>query len=201
MIHETRKYLYRYIVTEQATIRTYNAAHIHAREKTNDFSPHIMKKYNHKFVLDAPIESVRDFHCHSSSMGAITPPPIIVRIHEAPEVLEDGDQMDFTMWMGPLPIRWVAEIEKHQPDSFIDRQLRGPFTLWEHRHTFIAVDENRTEVHDEVSAILSTNWFWRALGFGMWLNMPVLFAFRAWKTKRILAGKRTQLGSQSSTYA
>lgn len=159
------------------------------------------KKYKHKFVVDAPIAAVRDFHTQSASMGAITPPPIIVRVHQAPAILEDGDQMDFTMWLGPLPIRWLAEIEKKQPDSFIDRQVKGPFSLWEHQHTFVAVDENRTEVHDEVTAALSSNWFWRTLGWGMWLNMPILFAFRAWKTNRLLAGSVDKSNIQTSSYA
>ena len=38
-------------------------------------------------------------------------PPVIVRVHSAPEELGDGDTMDFTMWMGPLPVHWVAQIE------------------------------------------------------------------------------------------
>jgi hypothetical protein len=32
-------------------------------------------------------------------MAAITPPPIIVKVHHAPPVLADGDEMDFTMWL------------------------------------------------------------------------------------------------------
>ncbi|MEZ4584038.1 MAG: hypothetical protein R3A10_20780 [Caldilineaceae bacterium] len=60
-------------------------------------------------------------------MGAITPPPVIVRVHRAPELLGEGDEMDFTMWLGPLPIRWLARIEQVTPVTFVDRQLRGPF--------------------------------------------------------------------------
>ncbi len=143
--------------------------------------------YNHRFEVQAPLNAVSQFHSHSSSMGAITPPPVIVQIHHAPDILQEGDEMDFTMWLGPLPIRWVARIEDVSSTGFVDRQLRGPFTRWEHRHTFVPVNDTTTAVVDEVTAELSSNPFWHILGFGMWLNMAVLFAYRGWRTRQILA--------------
>ena len=142
--------------------------------------------YHHRFTVAAPLAAVREFHERSSSMGAITPPPVIVSIHAAPAVLAEGDRMDFTMWLGPLPIRWLAAIEQVTPISFVDRQLHGPFEKWVHHHTFTPIDEQTTTVIDDVEAQVSRHWFWRLVGMGMWLNLPVLFAFRQWKTKRLL---------------
>lgn len=71
-------------------------------------------------------------------------------------------------------------------DSFVDRQIRGPFSKWVHRHTFRRLDDNTTEVLDQVEADISEKWLQRLLGLGMWINMPVLFAYRGWKTRRIL---------------
>ncbi|MEZ4676940.1 MAG: hypothetical protein R2932_22235 [Caldilineaceae bacterium] len=73
--------------------------------------------------------------------------------------------------------------------GFIDRQLNGPFNLWQHRHRFEAVGPQKTVVHDEVTATLSAHWFWKLVGLGMWLNMPILFAFRGWKTRRLLENR------------
>ncbi len=143
-------------------------------------------RYAHRFVVKAPLAVVADFHRRSASMGAITPPPIRVRIHVAPETLQEGDRMDFTLWLGPLPIRWVAQIEQTTPNSFVDRQLSGPFATWVHRHTFTAVDDETTAVIDEVDATLHPNAFWKLIGVGMWLGLPLLFAYRGWKTRRIL---------------
>lgn len=142
-------------------------------------------QYNHRFNVNAPLAVVDDFHRQSASMGAITPPPIIVRVHHAPTVLADGDEMAFTMWLGPLPIRWLAQIET-LPDGFIDRQRQGPFASWVHRHTFEAVNGTTTAVIDQVTAELSSHWFWKIVGGGMWFGLPLLFAFRGWKTKRLL---------------
>jgi ligand-binding SRPBCC domain-containing protein len=142
--------------------------------------------YTHKFTVNAPLEDVRAFHSQSASMGAITPPPVVVRVHRAPEWLDEGDEMEFTMWLGPMPIRWLARIEQVTPVSFVDRQLSGPFTQWVHTHTFEPVDAHTTIVHDRVEAETSSHWWWKLVGTGMWLNMPVLFGFRQWKTKRLL---------------
>ena len=150
-------------------------------------------KYQHRFVVQAPLATVTDFHRQSASMGAITPPPVIVRVHDAPPLLDDGDEMAFTLWLGPLPIPWRARIEMLPGNGFIDRQISGPFAKWEHRHTFESVNkeqskEESTVVLDEVNAELSNNWFWKVVGVGMWLTMPLLFAFRGWKTRQILEG-------------
>jgi len=149
-------------------------------------------RYQHRFTVKAPLADVAKFHSRSASMGAITPPPILVRVHSAPGILQEGDRMDFTMWLGPMPVRWLAQIEQTTPNSFVDRQLRGPFASWVHKHTFEPIDPATTAVIDEVNAALHPNWFWKLVGVGMWLGLPILFAYRGWKTRRMLeqSGKR-----------
>jgi ligand-binding SRPBCC domain-containing protein len=141
-------------------------------------------KYRHRFEVKAPLAAVAEFHAQSASMGAITPPPVVVRVHRAPVRLDDGDEMEFTMWLGPLPIRWLACIEDVSPTGFSDRQLRGPFRRWLHRHTFVAVDEATTAVVDEIELEFRSHLWWRLVGLGMWLSLPLLFAYRGWKTRR-----------------
>lgn len=143
--------------------------------------------YRHHFQVNAPLSRVAEFHRQSASMAAITPPPMIVKIHQAPDVLAQGDEMDFTIWLGPFPIRWLARIENVSPNGFTDRQLRGPFNEWVHRHTFSAADDQITEVKDEINLHLSSQPLLWLVGLGMRLGLPVLFAYRAWKTRKILS--------------
>lgn len=143
-------------------------------------------RYQHRFTVNAPLAEVVAFHSQAASMGDITPPPILVRVHAAPARLSEGDQMDFTMWLGPLPVRWVAQIEQVTPTSFVDRQVRGPFASWEHLHTFQPVDAHTTIVLDRVTATLKPDWFWKAVGMSMWAGLPILFAYRGWKTRRLI---------------
>ena len=59
--------------------------------------------YQHCFRVQASLAQVAEFHSRSASRPTITPPPMIVRLHHTPAVLADGDEMDFSMWLG-LPI-------------------------------------------------------------------------------------------------
>lgn len=95
--------------------------------------------------------------------------------------------MDFTIWLGPLPIRWLARIEQVSPEGFTDRQLRGPFKEWVHRHSFERVDETTTEIYDHIEARLQANLLWGLVGLGMWLSMPLMFAYRARATRKLLS--------------
>jgi ligand-binding SRPBCC domain-containing protein len=149
-------------------------------------------KYRHKFRVKAPLAEVTDFHSRSASMGDITPPPAVVKVHQAPARLEDGDEMDFTIWLGPLPIRWKARIESVSPTGFVDRQLQGPFRCWAHRHCFKPVDDQTTEVTDEIEFKLDKHPIRGMMGLGMTLSLPLLFAYRGWKTRRLLTNRQKQ---------
>lgn len=153
-----------------------------------------MKKFRHKFRVDASVADVARFHSQSGSMGAITPPPVIAKIHRAPQTLTEGDEMEFTLWLAFLPIRWLARIENVSPAGFTDRQLRGPFKKWVHRHTFVAAGPAATEVVDEIECSLRPHILWGPVGLGMRLTLPLLFAYRSWKTRQLLTS--TQLESQ-----
>lgn len=142
--------------------------------------------YRHRFQVRASLDQVSKFHSQAASMPAITPPPLAVRLHHAPAELNEGDQMDFSLGVGPISVRWVAQIESVSPNGFTDRQVQGPFQEWVHRHNFVKVDAQTTEVVDEISLRLRSHPWWWLVGLGMWLGLPVLFAFRAYKTKRML---------------
>lgn len=154
-------------------------------------------EYHHRFEVKAPLAEVAQFHRLSASMGAITPPPVLVRVHHAPEVLKDGDEMDFTMWLGPLPVRWVARIEDVTSSGFVDRMLRGPFSSWVHHHRFVGVDTQTIAVEDHVEVTLSSHPFWKLVGGFMWVNLPVLFAYRGFKTRRLLSRARSSVAVHS----
>ena len=94
--------------------------------------------------------------------------------------------MRFILRLGPVAIRWLAEIEDASERGFTDRQVEGPFAAWSHRHTFVPQGPEATWVKDEVTASLSRRIGPRLIGIGMWLGMPILFAYRGWRTRRML---------------
>ncbi len=108
-------------------------------------------------------------------------PLLIVQFHEA-QPLGEGSRVELTMWAGPVPIRWLAIHENVRlPSGFTDRQEIGPFKAWRHHHKLREVDSKTTEVIDEVSAE-----FGGLVSRLIWLGLPLIFAYRAWITRRLL---------------
>jgi ligand-binding SRPBCC domain-containing protein len=143
-------------------------------------------RYLHRFRVRASLDAVADFHSRADSMAAITPPVMPVQMEATPSRPGPGSQMAFRMWLGPLPIKWRAYISESSSKGFTDHQLEGPFRYWVHRHTFVELGDQGTEVIDEVQAGLRWSLVWAPVGLVMWLGLPLLFAYRGWKTRRIL---------------
>lgn len=144
-------------------------------------------RFRRSFHVDAPAGRVVEFHRAAASLAAITPPLGPVRVEAPGGTLDSGDEVVLHMWVGPVPVRWVARIEEVAADGFLDRQVEGPFASWVHRHRFFAEGASRTRVEDEVVGQLKRHLLWGPVGLAIWLGLPALFAFRAWRTRRLLA--------------
>ena len=143
-----------------------------------------MKTFTHRFQVNAPLERVAGFHSDSRALKVLTPPPIVVAFHHL-EPLGHGSVADFTMWFGPIPIRWCAVHSEVDPQSgFTDTQETGPFASWQHRHTFTSINANTTLVEDSIQAQPSNHFFYGLVSRFMWLTLPILFAYRARRTRR-----------------
>lgn len=74
-----------------------------------------MPTFTYTFVVNAPLTAVAAFHHDTRILKKLTPPPIFVQIHRY-EPLGDGSEAEFTLWFGPLPVRWLAvhlEVGEH----------------------------------------------------------------------------------------
>jgi ligand-binding SRPBCC domain-containing protein len=155
--------------------------------KQDTFLDHrVMKRFVHRFRVRASLEKVAAFHRDASVLKLLTPPPVWVKINEV-QSLAENSRVDFTMWMGPVPVRWVAvHSEVDQQKGFTDKQALGPFETWIHRHSFCSLEENITEVVDEIQARPGKHPFWGLVSRLMWISLPLLFAYRGWVTRRML---------------
>jgi ligand-binding SRPBCC domain-containing protein len=138
-------------------------------------------KYRHSFTVNVPLSTVADFHKDTRALRLLTPPPLTVKFNNI-EPLAEGSIADFTMGVGPVSVRWVAvHSEVTEQNGFVDTQTQGPFRSWRHHHQFRAIDDNTTEVIDEIEAE-----YGNLISRFMWLNLPFLFGYRAWRTKKVL---------------
>lgn len=145
-----------------------------------------MRRFNHKFQVKAPIQRVAEFHSSTMALKLLTPPPLIVKFNHI-ESLSEGSRSEFTLWFGPIPIRWIAiHSDIHPQKGFTDTQLEGPFQAWVHRHSFEQVTDDVTEIIDEVEGQPSNHFFWGLVSRFMWLTLPILFSYRARQTRKVV---------------
>ena len=103
-------------------------------------------------VLDVPLERAFDFFSRAENLEAITPPLLRFRI-TTPEPIEMqvGTLIRYRLRLRRVPVSWLTRIEVWDPPrGFVDRQLRGPYALWHHTHSFEPIEENRTLMVDLV---------------------------------------------------
>jgi hypothetical protein len=101
--------------------------------------------------LEQPLERVFEFFAAARNLEHLTPPWLRFEVLNAePIEMRAGALIDYRLRVHRIPLRWTSQIEEWEPGRcFVDRQLRGPYGLWRHRHTF-AVDGAGTVVRDSV---------------------------------------------------
>lgn len=90
--------------------------------------------------LNTDLNTAWDFFSSAKNLAIITPPDLDFKIHtnlDGKEVYE-GMIIDYTVkpLLG-IPLKWQTEISLvNKPVLFTDKQIKGPYRLWEHTHKF-----------------------------------------------------------------
>jgi ligand-binding SRPBCC domain-containing protein len=88
--------------------------------------------------IPQPLQTVFPFFAKAENLEAITPPWLCFKvITPRPIQMSSGTKIAYRLRVRGFPISWLTEIEMWKPPfSFVDSQLRGPYRLWRHTHTF-----------------------------------------------------------------
>ena len=133
--------------------------------------------------VDAPIQTVRDFHGSTAALPLLTPPPLSVKTLAGGEV-ENGMTAKFRLYFGPFGVEWHALHENVELNSFVDVQAKGPLQHWRHTHRFESLGPNRTRVHDVVEYEFLEGEGPLVRLFFSKLALRFLFAFRSHQTRK-----------------
>ena len=111
-------------------------------------------QYKTEQFLPIDIQQAWSFFSSAKNLAIITPPEMAFKIITDLDNREIYEGMLIDYQVKPLfgiPLRWQTEIYKvDKPLMFTDRQLKGPYKIWEHTHTFIEKD-NGLWMKDEIN--------------------------------------------------
>jgi ligand-binding SRPBCC domain-containing protein len=101
--------------------------------------------------LARPLEQVFAFFAEARNLERITPRFLRFQmLTPEPVEMAPGTLIDYRLILHGIPFGWSSQIEVWEPGrQFVDRSVRGPFSLWHHRHRFAAAGEG-TIVSDEL---------------------------------------------------
>ena len=100
--------------------------------------------------LPAPREGVFNFFCDAFNLETLTPPWLRFEVlPPKPIEMHPGTLIDYRIRVHGISIRWRTEITQwNPPHSFEDVQVRGPYTLWCHKHSFEERDNGTLCIDD-----------------------------------------------------
>jgi len=140
--------------------------------------------------LPRPRDEIFPFFAQARNLETITPSWLNFEVlTPAPIQMRPGTLIDYRIRVHGVPFRWRTEIAEWQPPHrFVDVQLRGPYTLWHHTHTF--------EEHDGGTLCADRVRYWPrggALVNWLWVRRDVqrIFQFRHRRLKELFGSQRT----------
>jgi ligand-binding SRPBCC domain-containing protein len=111
-------------------------------------------------LLPRPPERVFPFFADARNLEAITPPLLRFEVVTPGEIpMRVGTLIQYRLKVHGVGVDWLTSIQEWDPPHrFVDVQVRGPYALWHHTHSFDASDDGaRTLMRDTVRY---------AIGFG-----------------------------------
>ena len=130
--------------------------------------------------LYRPLAEVFDFFSNAENLSEVTPSELSFKITTPlPIKMEVGALIDYKIKLSGIPFAWRTLIKEwNPPHSFVDTQVKGPYSLWHHTHTFEQKDDH-VLMTDRVE-FLSPGWIFEPIIHHLFVGAKVkeIFAYR-----------------------
>jgi ligand-binding SRPBCC domain-containing protein len=136
-----------------------------------------MLNFRYSTLIDAPLETVWQFHERPDVLDLLTPPWQPVTIVRRQGGLGVGAISEFRLSLAGIPVPWIATHIECIPNSlFVDEQTDGPMTSWVHRHEFVP-EGSKTRLTDAIAYEIPGG-FLAELLLGWWVDSRLKEMFR-----------------------
>lgn len=102
--------------------------------------------------VNASRHEVFEFFADAANLEKMTPSQLgFTILTPQPIEMKKGALIDYKIKLYGLPMKWKTVIDEYEPeDRFIDVQLKGPYAVWRHTHTFVDAKGGGTDLGDRV---------------------------------------------------
>lgn len=159
-----------------------------------------MPSYRRETRIPAPLAEVWEFHSRADGLTALTPDWMRMHIETVrgpdgdrdPEILEQGSQLRLSIrpfGIGPRRQFTARIIERERKEGrawFRDDMVSGPFSHWEHTHSFFG-DDDETVMIDTVDYEFPIGPLNEFIGPFAAIGFEGMFRKRHAKTREILS--------------
>jgi uncharacterized protein len=130
-------------------------------------------------LVPVSVDDVFEFFAQARNLESITPPSLRFALRSPTGATHASTRINYRLHLHGVPFGWETLIARWQPPNFFtDVQLRGPYALWEHRHSF----ESRgatTVMRDRVEYVLPFHPFSALVRRFVRRDVEAIFDFRA----------------------
>lgn len=142
--------------------------------------------------LPKPVDEVFAFYADARNLERLTPGWLRFQVLDPGRVeMAKGVRIDYRLRLRGLPLTWQSEITLWEPpERFVDFQRKGPYSLWEHLHTFEPLDGG-TLVGDRVRYSVPGGWLVDKLFVAR--DVRRIFEYRARKLSELFGARPQEL--------
>ena len=113
-------------------------------------APAQVATFTYGSIIGAPVAEVFRWHEQPGALAALTPSRL-VRIEQQEGGIRDGGRVTFSIGVGSVRMRWVLRHYGYIAcRRFCDEQVRGPFAVWRHAHSFEPIGASQALYQDRV---------------------------------------------------
>ncbi len=109
-----------------------------------------MPTYTSEVTVQSSQKTLYDFFLNPHNLPEVTVPELELSINSAPDVVEAGSSVEFSVTRFGQEIHAEHEVVAADGQAIVERQVKGVMKSWEHTRKFVAVSASECRVENTI---------------------------------------------------